>query len=990
MQGKASFTKALAALLIAAGLFIAMVVSPLTALAGTTGIVEGTVTDAATGKPIADASVMAVSGSGTFSSVTDARGFYSIQNALPDTYTVRITAKGYADVSLPGIFVQQDATVRVDYKMSPALKTIATVSSSSASSLLKPYQGSDVYNVTGDQLLAATGGTDSHETEYQYIDTVPGVVGSGGYAIGQPSIRGGFSDVDTGFELDGVPITDRQTGFFGTNLTNIGVGNVEVITGGLTADASQNGTGVINQVSKVGTYPGYFWISGGLTNEEFSHFERTEWSGATPNGKFSWFISNDATNSQNYYWVGSQQLNGANYPLVGIPGAVEAGYPGYISFANAGWIWTRDVLGNFHWRPDARDDIQVLELNSYFNDQGNWGLDNPGQPALAVTECPGATGNAPNSPSTGAGGVAPNGQPCPIGLYSYDLAPGAGNFMGHQSNVFKIQWNHTINETSSFELHVAQFFNKYVFDQPYSDPNWPVYNSEWTGTGCPTYPVANGTPVGSFGTAFYDQCLFNLSDSYELRDDKDYFIAGDYTWTPNENVTVKAGVQQEYDDQIQYTEYLNLFNGSLANEIATGGGYGQLCYGNNAGSYPCINQLSDNPAHTPSVYGEATFNVGKFTLEPGIRWSRDYYGVPAYAGGTVSAGFFAPSLVGTYRMNSNNVFRYSYSVTANYVGSIFLYELNNPTFNPQLNGSQAYQPALNHMVDFQWEHAFNPETTLRFGPYWRTTSSYPSFYAPFLGYKPGTNVQVYGPDVLEDNLSIKQMGAELGISHVDPRPTGASWWISGSYCNCWTQIDDFNGGHGSYFNEPLSEYFIQQGVYLRSTSTPLVAATLTADLHTKGWHLVPYIYWTFDNFYNVGGCLPPNAAGTGYVPYTQNVQAQFCSQYSPTAGPNAGATLNPVLAPEGIGMGYWYANLTVFKDISQTWKVGVSMQNMFNMQHGPTPSCFNTGSGCWPYGPQSGSWGAVNTWNYQNFVNGTPRTIEVFARAYIGREAAPH
>jgi hypothetical protein len=976
-----SLRQRLPALLAALTMLFSIVVIPATAWAGTTGVLEGTITDGNTGKPIADATVKAASASGTFGSVTDARGFYAIMNMLPDTYTVQITAKGYTDVSVAGVFVQQDDIVRFDRKLAAVnLKTIANVTSRSRGSLLQPYQGSDVYNVSGDQLNAATGGTDSHETEYQYIDTVPGVVGSGGYAIGQPSIRGGFSDVDTGFELDGVPISDRQTGFFGTNLVNIGVGNVEVVTGGLTADNAQNGTGVINQVSKVGTYPGYFWITSALTNQQFGHYERAEWSGATPNGKFSWFISNDASNAQNYYWVGNQMLNSSNYPLVGIPGAVEAGYPGAISISNAGWVWTRDVLGNFHWRPDPKNDFQFMDLNSYFNYQGNYGIDNPGQPALAVTACPGATGNVSGSASSGGGGVAPNGQPCPIGLYSYDLAPGQGNFMGHQSNVFKVQWNHTVNADSSFEIHIAQFYNKYVFDQPYSDPNQAVYNSEWTGTGCPTYPIANGTPVGSFGSAFYDQCLFNLSDSYELRDDSDYFLAANYTWTPNENTTVKFGAQQEYDNQIQETNYLNMFNASPAEEAAVGG----LCFGN-SNTYPCINQLSDNPAHTPSVYGEATFNIGKFTLEPGLRWSRDFYGVPAAAGGTVSAQYWAPSLVGTFRMNPTNVFRYSYSSSANYVGSIFLYELNNPTFNPSINGAQSYQPAINHMVDFQWEHAFNPETTLRFGPYWRTTNSYPAFFTPFLGYIPGTNEWEPSTPVLEDNLAIRQFGAELGISHDDPRPTGYSYWISGSYCNCWTQVGDFNGGHGSYFNEPLTEYFLNQGVFLRSTSTPLVAMTLTADLHTHGWHLIPYVYWTYDNFYNVGGCLPLNAAGTGYVQANQNNTLGYCQQNTLANG----TTVNPVLGQEGVGMGYWYTNLSLVKDITRTWRVGVELQNAFNMQHGPTPSCFNYGSGCWPYGPQSGSWGPANTWNYQNFVNGTPRTIEVFARAYIGPGAAP-
>jgi Carboxypeptidase regulatory-like domain len=991
MQDTRSFGGRVWALLATVAFLFALFVSPLTVRAGTTGVLEGTITDTSTGKPIADAAVKAVSPSGTFSSVTDAHGFYAIMNMLPDTYTVQIAAKGYADTSVPGVFVQQDDIVRFDRKLaSVGLREIASVKSRSAGNLVTPYNGSDVYNVSGAQLNAATGGTDTHETEYQYIDTVPGVVGNGGYGVGQPSIRGGFSDVDTGFELDGVPISDRQTGFFGTNLTDIGVGNVEVVTGGLLASQSANGTGIINQVSKVGTYPGYISIATGMTSAQFNHYLRIQVSGATPNGKFSWYGAFDGANSQNSYWVGNQILNGNNYPLIGVPSTNGIGYPEGISSGNAGAIYTRDVLVNFHWRPTSKDDIQVLNLNTYFNDQANWGINNgPNYPGLGVAACPGATAGVAGSASSGAGGTAPDGQTCPIGLYSYDLPSGEGNFLGHTSDVAKIQWNHTINSTSSFEVHAAEFFNQYTFNQPYSDPNWAEEDGAWAGTGCPSYPVPNGTPVGSFGPYFWDQCLYNLGDYYQNRTEHNYFYVGDYTWTPSENLTVQAGVQQEYDNQFQEVNYLNMFNGSAAVEAAVGG----LCYGN-ANTYPCINQLSDNPAHTPAAWAQASWNIGKFTLQPGVRWSRDFYGVPAYAGGTVSAGYILPTLAGTYRINYNNVIRFSYSDTATFTGSTYVYELNNPTFDPGLNGPTAYEPALNHIVDVGFEHQFNPETSLRFTAYTRATNNYPDFYTPFNGFIPGTNEWEPATPVMVNNLMIRQFGGELGINHVDPKPTGASWWLSGSYCNCWTQIGGYNGSHGSYFNLPLTSYFTSQGIMLRSESTPLFAATLTADLHTHGWHLIPYLYWTFDNFYNVGGCLPLNAAGTGYETPNQNIVPQGCGQNTLANG----STVNPVLSPEGIGMGYWYANLSLYKDLGapgRVWTVGLSVQNLFNMQHGTVPSCYanyvagstapyNTGT-CWPYGSQSGTIGAPNGWDYQNFVNGTPRSIEVFARARIGR-----
>jgi len=942
-----------------------MAAFPLVARAGTTGVLEGTVTDGATGKPIAGAAVVATSGSGTYKGATDAHGFYSIQAMLPDTYSVHISAQGYSDSTVPGVFVQQDQVAKLDQKLSSTLKTIATVQSAARNNLLQPYEGSDVYNVSGEQLDAAMGGTNTHETVYQYLDTVPGVTPIGGGFDSQPSIRGGY-DVDDGYELDGVPITERQTGLFSTNLTNIGISNVEVITGGLDAQNAGNGTGVINTVSKVGTYPGSFTVSGGLTNTEFNHYLRMELSGATKDGRYSWYAAFDGVNSQNYYFTGTKT------PWFNV---LDTG----ISSGNPGQIYTRDVLGNFHYKPNSRDDIQVLYLNSVFSDQANFNiLSTPNDEAFQLLPCPGSAGNNPTTWSHGSGGVAPNGAPCPLGLYYNWLQSGQGNYLGHYSALGKIQWNHVINGTSSFGLRVSEMYNKYIFNQTYSDPNQPANNGDLSG--CPNYPYANGSPEQGLGFGIGYQCTFDLGDYYQDRHEHDYFIQGDYTYTPNENMTVKAGAGQEYDNNDMTVYYLNKFNyiGSLATLQANGD-----CFGDSI-TYPCLNQLSNNPTHVPYVYGQVSFNVGRFTLQPGLRWSRIFYGIPAAAGGPVSAGFFAPSLVGTYRLNPKNAFRYSWSTSGQFIGSTFVYQLNNLTYDPAVNGPNAIEPSVNHIMDFQWEHAFDHETTLRFGPYYRATDNYPAAYQPFLGLKPGTDEWIVGPSIIADDLHIRDFGAELGINHNAPGPVGIGWYLSGTYNNYWTQLSQFAGNHIAFINFPLAQYFLNQGIYVRGTYSPLVSASLVADLHTYGWHFEPYIYWSYDNFYNTGGCLPTNSANTGFVAPGQNIQPAYCQNVKFANGTYA----NPVLAPEGIGAGYWWVNASLLKDIGNRWRIGVAVQNLFNMQHGTTP-CYNAaGSGCYPYGVNSGSTAPINQYTYQNLTQ-TPRLYEVFLTMRLNSNQAP-
>ncbi|HET7815301.1 MAG TPA: hypothetical protein VFL13_13125, partial [Candidatus Baltobacteraceae bacterium] len=94
-------------------------------------------------------------------------------------------------------------------------------------------------------MTAATNPVGTHETIYQWLAVTPGV--TGGAFPAQPRIRGG-QVTDLGYEFEGVPIQDRITGFFTTNLSNVGMSNVEVYTGGLPASGSLNGTGFFNTV----------------------------------------------------------------------------------------------------------------------------------------------------------------------------------------------------------------------------------------------------------------------------------------------------------------------------------------------------------------------------------------------------------------------------------------------------------------------------------------------------------------------------------------------------------------------------------------------------------------------------------------------------------------------------------------------------------------------------------------------------------------------
>lgn len=86
------------------------------------GTITGRVTDAATGEPIEDATMIAEDSAGFGSATTDDNGDYIIDTGLPTgTYNVTVTALGYVSQEISGINVIEDqVTADVDFQLAAA------------------------------------------------------------------------------------------------------------------------------------------------------------------------------------------------------------------------------------------------------------------------------------------------------------------------------------------------------------------------------------------------------------------------------------------------------------------------------------------------------------------------------------------------------------------------------------------------------------------------------------------------------------------------------------------------------------------------------------------------------------------------------------------------------------------------------------------------------------------------------------------------------
>ncbi|MFZ0032681.1 MAG: carboxypeptidase-like regulatory domain-containing protein [Candidatus Cybelea sp.] len=102
------------------GLLVAFLSQGAWALAGTSGGISGTITDAATGLPIPGVQLRISSPSETVTATTDARGHFIVFSLAPDDYTVTAVKDGYDARSVSGETVSADQTQHYDMQLKPS------------------------------------------------------------------------------------------------------------------------------------------------------------------------------------------------------------------------------------------------------------------------------------------------------------------------------------------------------------------------------------------------------------------------------------------------------------------------------------------------------------------------------------------------------------------------------------------------------------------------------------------------------------------------------------------------------------------------------------------------------------------------------------------------------------------------------------------------------------------------------------------------------
>ena len=213
------------------------------AAAQTTGSITGKIVDTKTGEGLPSVNVLV---KGTYyGASSDIDGKFTIPKVNPGTYNVSFTLLGYKAVEYTGIKVEQGKPVEIDVKMEETELTLGKeVVIVGEKPLFDIEQTSSSKTVNSDDIKVA-----AVQSVQDIVGLQTGVVQSDN----QIHIRGSRG-YENAYLVDGVPVQDILGGTgFGLQLSPDAIQEMEVITGGYSAEYGQATSGVISITTKEGS-----------------------------------------------------------------------------------------------------------------------------------------------------------------------------------------------------------------------------------------------------------------------------------------------------------------------------------------------------------------------------------------------------------------------------------------------------------------------------------------------------------------------------------------------------------------------------------------------------------------------------------------------------------------------------------------------------------------------------------------------------------------
>src|SRR5450755_3714266 len=812
------------AILAAMVLIAGIAVQP--AAAGTTGGIQGYVTDAS-GTPIAGVQVSASAPSFGTHTTTGANGFYAL-NGLPlDTYSLTFSKAGYLSQLIPGITIVQDQSSRINARLEKSTRTLGKVTVRGTTSLIQPTQTANTY-VVNQTTLSNLNGTPQDPNGFQAFNSLPGVTTDNS---GYPVIRAGQEN-DVGYQLDGVDNTDPVTGQFLNAVTLNGARSVQLSTGGYDVSNGNTTPGVINEVIDRGAYPGSGEATARAFFSTYGHELSLDYGNATPDNKFSYYFSYDG------------QRDGQEY------GDKRTLLPLNVAFGD--FTTTNDEVLNLFYRmgQNNRDEIQLLTNLS--SQTFGFGFEVDGKIAPYA-------GNNQNVQINTEPIVDNSGNTLPVPQSDYfTLFPGqrtarqnigVADDQTFSSVIDKLNFKRQLSPSSYAEVTLHKVIENLIFRYPYDVGSFSDFYED----------------LQTAGTGLGFDYANQISDKHSIGfgGDATYFgsqySAGFPSSAPFYEPLADIGCPQLFDNGGTGVGgcYIRPFNAAL--NAANGGPFLDGTLPTDAAHAPLnsyVNALSisDDPIHRFDLFVKDRYQPNqRLTLTFGLRFDKQIYGLPANAaqantsyftdangnivtvpGQPIGSDITAPSQISprvaaAYQLGRSDVLRFSFGkniefatlsavedkyrvptslANCNIANGCFIPLPGGPTTVPAgsetnhvtnlyqqmmidltTNEFAQYTPvrpqrAVNY--DASWEHEFGGGTELRITPYYRKGTDY------IVGNSPLLTTLLNGQPIFgaarEENAGINEnTGVEVALQ--SQHRTGLSGSLAVTYDNTFANYD---------------------------------------------------------------------------------------------------------------------------------------------------------------------------------------------------------
>jgi outer membrane receptor for ferrienterochelin and colicin len=234
--------------LMVAGL-LALSTSP--ALAGTTGVLEGTVRDKRTGEALPGVNVMLTQI--RVGITTDVEGRYVLQNIRAGSYDVRFSHVGYRSYVVKNVLVNADLRTRLNASLEPSTLELEEITVVQEKPLIQRDVTGTTYIMSGEEIAALP-----LDRSTDVLHLKAGVTSEG-------NVRGGKT-TEVSYLVDGLPVQDVLSGELISSLPSSSIVGLTMYTGGFEAEYGNALSGIVNIVTRTGSDTHRWFVRGAKDN----------------------------------------------------------------------------------------------------------------------------------------------------------------------------------------------------------------------------------------------------------------------------------------------------------------------------------------------------------------------------------------------------------------------------------------------------------------------------------------------------------------------------------------------------------------------------------------------------------------------------------------------------------------------------------------------------------------------------------------------------